>query len=390
MSGRLLVLNCHEAWIYQLRHLDQPLDIVIDLPGRHTRGWDFAMRPLPPKARTVTLGQALSASEPYDCIIAHNPTDLIDTRTLYAPRLLVLHLTLEGMALEQQAKTPLSDFRTAVAAYAKQLGTHIVAVSALKAASWRVPANIVPVCVEPGDYLPWTGLRARGLRVSNFMMRRARTLRLDLHAAAFEDLPITIVGHNPEIPGAVASADWTDLKRTLQAHRFFIHTADTQLEDGYNMATLEAMAAGLPILGNRHPTSPIIHGVSGFLSDDPRELNLFARKLIDDRSLAADMGRAAQRCVAMQYSLLRFAWRCSMQSLQLVKHFAPNQHCWRNRKIRISASTIRWCSNYLRKSSSVGRPKIRPVALSTDSFESSDCARSVAAFAGSTPTSVFS
>ena len=38
------------------------------------------------------------------------------------------------------------------------------------------------------------------------------------------------------------------------------------------MATVEAMAAGMPIIGNRHPDSPVEHGVNGFLSDDPAEL----------------------------------------------------------------------------------------------------------------------
>ena len=113
---------------------------------------------------------------------------------------------------------------------------------------------------------------------------------------------MTLVGHNPELPGVRASQNWNELKQILQQHRFFIHTAKPQLEDGYNTATLEAMAAGLPVLGNRHPTSPIVHGVSGFLSDDPAELNIYARQLLEDRDLAAEMGRAAQRVVTEQFS----------------------------------------------------------------------------------------
>jgi hypothetical protein len=302
MSGRLLVLNCHEAWIHQLRHLNWLLDIVVDLPGRHTRTWDTAMRPLPPKARTITLAQALSDSQQYDCIVAHNPTDLLDTRELRAPRLLILHLTLEGMVVEQRPRVSLEDYRSSALQYAEQIGAHTVAVSELKAASWGVRGEIVPLSVDTLDYLPWIGGEACGLRIANFFRRRARTLLLDFHNKAFGDLPVTIVGHNPELPGASVSADWADLKRILQRHRFYIHTADPQLEDGYNMATLEAMGAGLPVLGNWHPTSPIIHGVSGFLSDDPRELNLFARKLLDDRSLAADMGRAARETVTERFS----------------------------------------------------------------------------------------
>lgn len=71
------------------------------------------------------------------------------------------------------------------------------------------------------------------------------------------------------MPGVEAAKNWDNLKEMLQLHRFYIHTADPRYEDGVNMATLEAMAAGMPVLGNRHPTSPIEHGKSGFLSDNP-------------------------------------------------------------------------------------------------------------------------
>jgi glycosyltransferase involved in cell wall biosynthesis len=72
------------------------------------------------------------------------------------------------------------------------------------------------------------------------------------------------------------------------------------------MASAEAMAAGLPVLGNRHPSSPIRHGISGFLSNDAKELQHYARILLEDRDLAALMGRQAQRTVAERFSLTRF------------------------------------------------------------------------------------
>ena len=108
------------------------------------------------------------------------------------------------------------------------------------------------------------------------------------------------------MPGIDAARDWDHLKATLQSHRFYIHTADARLEAGHNMATAEAMAAGLPVLGNRHPTSPIRHGISGFLSDDPRELAHYARILLEDPDLAALMGQQARQTVAERFSLVRF------------------------------------------------------------------------------------
>jgi glycosyltransferase involved in cell wall biosynthesis len=92
----------------------------------------------------------------------------------------------------------------------------------------------------------------------------------------------------------------------LKTHRFYIHTADPRLEDGYNMASLEAMAAGMPVLGNNHPGSPVRHGVSGFLSDDPSELHGYAELLLANQDLAVRMGAEARKTVYQELSLKKF------------------------------------------------------------------------------------
>ena len=99
------------------------------------------------------------------------------------------------------------------------------------------------------------------------------------------------------MPGVTAAKSWDHLKKMLQIHRFYIHTADPRLEDGYNMASLEAMAAGMPVLGNRQPSSPVEHGISGFLSDDPDELRKYAGMLLEDRDLASLYGLSAPRII---------------------------------------------------------------------------------------------
>jgi glycosyltransferase involved in cell wall biosynthesis len=318
MNGRLLVFNCHEAWVHQLRLLDQPMDIVIGLPGRHTLGWDESLRPVPLRSRLVTLRDVLSSHTTYDCIIAHNLTDLLDVKTLLGPRLLVIHVALDGLVLEQDARTRPEDFRDAVRHFTQKVHAHVVAVSAMKGKSWGFGEDLVPFAVDPADYLPWLGDLPLGLRVSNYVLRRPRTLLWDFHERAFAGIPMTIAGHNPEIPGARPSRDWNELKRTMSRHRFFVHTARPDLEDGYNMATIEAMAAGLPILGNHHPTSPIVHGVSGFLSDDSAELNACARRLLADRNLAQEMGRVARQTAIDRFpaSAFRSAMRQAIRTAQ--------------------------------------------------------------------------
>src|SRR5580658_265025 len=100
LGERLLVFDCHEAWVYQLRWLGLPMDIVVGLGGRQKSGWDEAMRPVPPNARILKPNDLNPAREPYRCMVAHNMTDLLDMKNLVGPRLLVLHETLDGTILE--------------------------------------------------------------------------------------------------------------------------------------------------------------------------------------------------------------------------------------------------------------------------------------------------
>jgi len=301
-NQRLLVFDCHEAWVYQLHWLDVAMDVVVGLKGRAATGWDEAMRPVPPNARLVNLDEVLSSRLPYACIITHNLSDLLDAKSLGGPRLLVIHASLDGIVATQPNAPPLDQLRAAVTQYVRLIRAHVIAVSTLKGRTWGFERDIVPFSADPSDYLPYEGDLAWGLRVANNISAKAKVLLWDFHRQAFDDLPITLVGHNDDIPGIAPARDWAHLKGMLSRHRFFVHTAHPRLEDGYNMATLEAMAAGLPVLGNCHPSSPITHGVDGFLADDPAELRAYAIRLLNDRDLAKRMGRAAQDTVARRFS----------------------------------------------------------------------------------------
>ncbi|UCC97895.1 MAG: glycosyltransferase [Phycisphaerales bacterium] len=302
----LLVFNCHEAWVYQLCALGCSLDIIVGLRGQYSRSWDLHMRPLPPNSRLISLPEALDSPKRYYCIIAHNMTDLLEVKSRPEPRLVVLHSTLEGRVIEEGSSVTPQEMREVLSKYLELVGGHAVAGTILKAQSWRFSDDIVVVGVDPSDYRPYSGQLACGLRICNFIESRKKILLWDFHARAFAGIPVRLVGHNPNMPGVTASESWDHLKALMQAHRFHIHTADLQLEDGFNMATIEAMAAGMPVLGNCHPSSPIQHGVSGFLSNDPDELRKYARILLEDRELAAKMGREARKTAMERFPMGRF------------------------------------------------------------------------------------
>ncbi len=305
-SRQLLVFNCHEPWVYQLSVLGYGLDIIVDLPGKYNKGWDERMRPIPAHARLITLSEALRSSTRYYCIVAHNTTDLVDAASRPEPKLLVLHHTLEGRLQEEKSTLDPQEMKDALHRYVDLIGAHVVATSMFKGESWGFTDDIVHFGIDANSYPPHKGDLSQGLRICNFISSRRQILLWDFHQQAFADIPITLVGHNPDLSGIEAARDWNHLKTLLQSHRFFIHTADPRFEAGYNMATAEAMAAGLPILGNRHPTSPVKHGVSGFLSNHPKELQHYAQILLKDADLAHLMGQQARETVLERFSLNRF------------------------------------------------------------------------------------
>ncbi len=298
----MLVFNCHEAWVYQLGVLGYKLDIIVGLKGQYKTTWDEQMRPVPPDSRLITLQQALESETSYYCIIAHNIADLLEVKLRPEPRLLVIHSTIEGRKLEEKSDIEPAQMKNILHKYLSLVGGHAVAVSKLKGNSWGFAEDIVPFCADPEDYLSYSGHNACGLRICNFIQSRKKILMWDFHEKVFTGLPVKLVGYNPGMQSVSAAENWDDLKKMLASHRFYIHTAEPTLEDGYNMATIEAMAAGLPVLGNEHPGSPIKHGVSGFLSDAPDQLNEYARILLEDRDLAVRMGREAQRTVSELFS----------------------------------------------------------------------------------------
>ncbi|MBN1125320.1 MAG: glycosyltransferase [Sedimentisphaerales bacterium] len=306
-SKTLLAFNCHEPWVYQLGCLGYSLDIIVGLSGRHKRCWDDNVRPIPPNGRLITLTEARRSTTQYYCIITHNFSDLLDIRHRPEPRLNVIHLPIEARILEESSQVPAQEMGRVLRQYIELVGGHVVAVTWFKGNSWGFTEDIVPCGIDPRFYHPFEGEIPCGLRISNFVTRRKRFLKWDFYEKAFKDLPIRLVGYNPQMPGAAGpSKSWEHLKYLLQSHRFYVHTADPALEDGFNMAMIEAMAAGMPILGNVHPTSPIENGISGFLSDDPSELRHYAMLLLHDRKLAVRMGQQARQVAIEQFGMDRF------------------------------------------------------------------------------------
>ncbi|HVW23880.1 MAG TPA: glycosyltransferase family 4 protein [Polyangiaceae bacterium] len=313
-NARVLTFNCHEGYVHLLGKLGLEMDVVDGLPGRYTGRWDERMRPVPPRARLIGPGDLASGAR-YDAVIAHNVLDLLDARGVDAPKILVLHVNLDARAVEEPNGPAPAEMSRQVQQYLSLIGGIAVAVSKSKRDSWKIPCDVVRPAVDPDEWRGYEGTEAALLRVANQVNARRARFAWSAHERIVDALPCKLVGHNPDIAGSEASRGWDHLREMYRTHRAYVHTADPALEDGYNLALLEAMGTGMPVVSTRAPESPVVDGENGFLDADPAVLHDKARRLLTDPDLARRLGARARECVLDEFSVSAFVsgWHSAIE-----------------------------------------------------------------------------
>lgn len=89
---------------------------------------------------------------------------------------MVIHLPIEARIVAEKSDVPPEKMKAMLHKYLELVGGHVVAVSMLKGESWGFTDDIVTFWSDPNDYLPYSGEKACGLRISNFIQRRREFL----------------------------------------------------------------------------------------------------------------------------------------------------------------------------------------------------------------------
>lgn len=301
----LLTFNCHEPYLHCLAKVGYEIDAIDGLPGRVVSSWDEQARPIPKNIKLISLND-ISNHQNYVAGIAHNITDLLALRDIDIPKILVFHVNLEARINEGGANITQDRVSRDIAKYLNYIGGIVVSVSHSKLASWNIPGHVILPPVDPCEYDCYTGELPIGLRVSNQVSLRNKLLCWNVHDAIVKGFEWHLVGYNPDMEGVGPAKDWEHLKDLFKTHRYYIHTAREGLEDGYNLALLEAMCTGMPIVSTFCENSPVEDGVSGFVSNDIDYLRSGIRSLIADRELAIKMGMKARLTAIEKFPLEQF------------------------------------------------------------------------------------
>jgi glycosyltransferase involved in cell wall biosynthesis len=318
---KILTFNWHEAYLCLLAKTGHYFTVVDKAKGGY-HGWLHSTRPVPKNLDLLPVGSEQTAiararQDEFDLILCHNVSDLITVTGIRASKIMVFHnLISTEIELARSASLPFIPKKEYISQLRSIIDdqTQIVFISELKRADIASENGITGKVILPGidltEYENYQGGARRILRVGNFFTGRNIMLGQSIAAAATKDLPVTVLGINPEIPGARLSTSWEDLKEHFRSHRVYLNTTVHPYEDGYNLSMLEAMATGMPVVSLRNPTSPIESGINGFTAKNSDEMKEKLLKLLNDHNLARHLGAQARKTVEARFPLSRFidAW----------------------------------------------------------------------------------
>jgi glycosyltransferase involved in cell wall biosynthesis len=295
---RILSFNWHTPYLSLLARLSNHVFEIappnLGLPAM--KPWDTTMRPVPSNVTLITKEEALARLNipgHYALVIAQNIKDVVFSEAFAIPKILVFHNRLSTEA--ELGKKP--EIAQSYREWARQLTSCVyrVFISETKRRDWDMPGEIIMPGVDVSLYGGYTGEIRRALRVGNNLRARDLMTGYSMQEEALQGLPSVIMGMNPDIPGARVSDSWDELKKAYRENRLFLNTTAPKWEDGYNLAMLEAMATGMPVVTLASPTTPLTDGVDGFAGADAGELRKRIEALFNDVKLAQTIGAQGRK-----------------------------------------------------------------------------------------------
>jgi len=306
---RILTINSHQPYLHLLGGLPHRFTVIDQgLKGFPCR-WDSRVRPLPPLFSKDSMSKAAAEASrnPFDVALAHNVTDLLTLKELCPRLVLLFHCTLTGRVAYEGSHVNPADFAARIADFLQRLPVQVVFITPLKAQSWPgIPGRIIEPGVPLDAYQGYNGSHPAALRVANLQKRRDALLNHTLQQEVLRGVANTLLGYNPDVPNSLMASSWEELRQAYRDHRCFLITNHPELEDGFNLAVLEAMATGMPVVTTPHPTSPIRHGFNGLVGETNQQLRHHISRLIHDRDEALRLGHRARQTVAEQFPYTPF------------------------------------------------------------------------------------
>lgn len=301
--------NRHAAYLYLLSHVDVDLYVVGE--------WSTDTRPHPKNVTFVSENKAEKYAGMADVWLSHiiSP-DLIEflklgVRIGWPERLIqIMHGRSDRVG---HIDSTFNRFiyrqgKQAVQPFLKKLGDLIplkfVHISKFVAESWNVGGSVVMPAViseiERGNTdQPWR----HPLVVANDINRThfARNIMMNLH----DEFNIRVCGSNPDLSIPPGRVSWNNLLKEYARSSCYLNLLRPP-ENSFNLATLEAIGSGTPIITLEHPRSVFKHERTALICSDESEVREALQRLMGNRSLRNQLSNNAQKMAEDIFGIDRF------------------------------------------------------------------------------------
>ncbi len=309
---RVLTFNWHEGYIYLLAKTGFDFDVVELWKGGRF-GWIKEFRPVPENCRLIPEEEGLNNLQlgKYDAVICHNTIDFSKVSEFPLKKIVVHHNNFfveTGIYDEKKRQETLKKLRDI---YNDTKNLILVFVSPMKKEDWTLEGEVILPGIDLDEYSGYRGDIEKILRVGNGLKERDIMMGFTIQEKIVKGLPSTVLGLNPSIKNAVMPGGWNEYREYLKSHRLYLNTTVYPYEDGYNLAMLEAMATGMPVVSIANPSSPIEDGVNGYISEDEDYLHERIRELLNNPEKAKSLGKKARETVRELFPIERFieSWK---------------------------------------------------------------------------------
>lgn len=302
----LLTFNWHTGYLYNLSKIGHQWLVLGE--------WQEWNRPLPANYKLGTWDTARRDFARFDAIIGH---DVRHDLARFLPYCLRYHKPYIQVIHGRRARGGFS--RSRVRGLAKQVYSNavlrplvalglmrVVFISPYARCDWAFDGTTIDQGIPLDEMEAYQGTERSLLVVGNTLHREH--FAFDELMQIQKQVPVTVIGVNPHVPGSRPSKNWDELKSFYCRHRAYLNLT-REPEAGHNLALLEAMASGMPVISLQHPFTPVRDGENGFLVDNASQAVERARQLLGDNELARRLGRCAQETVRREFSLNAFRQR---------------------------------------------------------------------------------
>ncbi len=302
----IMTVNRHTGYLYNLSKIGHHWSVLNE--------WVQHNRPLPANFERIEWPAARRDFAKFDAVVGHDIRRDVARFLPYClrhrkPYIQVIHgrRGRGGFSRSRLRGAVKSLYSNVALGSLVRLGmVRLVFISPYARSDWGLDGTTIKQGIPLDEMGPYEGTEASLLTVGNMLHREhfAFGHLLEINA----QVPLRIVGDNPEIPGCRPSKDWDELRSLYRRYRAYLNLT-REPEDGYNLAVLEAMASGMPVIALKHPSTPIRNGENGFLVENVAEAVERANQLLANIELARRLGSCARETIAREFSMAAFQTR---------------------------------------------------------------------------------